>query len=137
MMKAAVLLALTGTVTLAGALGPGSAQTHPEGGFADFVEPAFPFIASILDAGELGSHFPDRNLAVRCIVLLLGINTYACFDTDLLRVAVTWRGEFMTLGTMAQASYHEAGNKKTSLPTILSRPISATGIYSRLDAPST
>ena len=72
--------------------------------FADFVEPGFPFIVSTVDAGKLGAAFPDRNLAVRCVILMLGNDSYACFDTDLLRVAAAWRGEFVTLTTMAQIS---------------------------------
>src|SRR5687767_2495216 len=58
--------------------------------FAPFVEPGFPFIVSSVDAGKLGPAFPERNLAVRCVLLLLGNDTHACFDTDLLRIAAVW-----------------------------------------------
>ena len=70
-----------------------------------FVEPGFPFVVTTLDAGKLGAAFPQRNLAVRCVVLMLGNDSYACFDTDLLRLSVAWRGQFMSLTTMAQVSY--------------------------------
>ncbi|MDQ6634522.1 MAG: cytochrome C, partial [Gemmatimonadota bacterium] len=97
--------------------------------FADFVEPGFPFIVSTVDAGKLGAAFPERNLAVRCVLLMLGNDSYACFDTDLLRMAVAWRGDFVSLTTMAQVSYQQPGNKNNAIPRVLGRPIVATGIY--------
>ena len=97
--------------------------------FADFVEPDFPFITTTLDAGSVGHPFPERNVAVRCLVLVLGGDNYACFDTDLLRVAATWQGEFMSLVTMAQISYHQAGNKGNKIPEILGSSLTGTGVY--------
>jgi mono/diheme cytochrome c family protein len=96
---------------------------------AGFVEPSFPFIVSTLDAGATGGAFPQRNLAVRCVVLMLGDSTYACFDTDLLRVAAAWRGGFMKLTTMAQVSYDKPFNKNNAIPQLVGTPIVATGIY--------
>jgi cytochrome c2 len=97
--------------------------------YANFVEPGFPFIVSTVDAGKLGEAFPERNLAVRCVILMLGNETYACFDTDLLRMAAVWRGEFVSLTTMAQISYQQAGNKNNAIPRVLGKPMIATGIY--------
>ncbi len=97
--------------------------------FADFVEPGFPFIVSTVDAGKLGAGFPERNLAVRCVVLILGNESYACFDTDLLRISAAWRGAFVSLTTMAQISYQEPGNKNNAISRILGKPIIATGVY--------
>jgi hypothetical protein len=97
--------------------------------FADFVEPGFPFIVSTVDAGKLGAAFPERNLAVRCVILMLGNDSYACFDTDLLRIAAAWRGGFVSLTTMAQISYQQPGNKNNAIPRVLGKPILATGIY--------
>ena len=114
----AVLLATTG-------LG----ASRSESPFADFVEPGFPFIVSTVDAGNLGAAFPERNLAVRCVILMLGNDSYACFDTDLLRIAAAWRGEFVSLTTMAQISYQQAGNKNNAIPRVLGTPVVATGIY--------
>ena len=107
------------------------AQRAPESplAFGDFVEPDFPFITTTLNAGAIGKQYPERNLAVRCLVLLLEDNTYACFDTDLLRVSVAWEGAFMSLTTMAHVSYHQAGNKKNGIPHVLGHPIITTGIY--------
>ena len=94
-----------------------------------FVEPGFPFIVSTLDAGVTGGAFPARNLAVRCVVLMLDNDTHACFDTDLLRVAAAWRGGFMKLTTMAQVSYDKPFNKNNAIPQLVGTPIVATGIY--------
>ena len=106
-----------------------SGAPHSELPFADFVEPGFPFIVSTVDAGKLGAGFPERNLAVRCVILMLGNDSYACFDTDLLRVAAAWRGDFVSLTTMAQISYQQPGNKNNAISRILGRPVVATGIY--------
>ena len=97
--------------------------------FADFVEPGFPFIVSTVDAGKLGAGFPERNLAVRCVVLMLGNDSYACFDTDLLRISAAWRGAFVSLTTMAQISYQEPGNKNNAISRVLGKPVIATGVY--------
>ena len=97
--------------------------------FGPFVEPGFPYFVTTLDAGKLGTAFPQRNLAVRCVVLALGNDSYACFDTDLLRLAVAWRGQFMSLTTMAQVSYNQPFNKNNAIPRVLGRPVVANGIY--------
>ena len=97
--------------------------------FADFVEPGFPFIVSTVDAGKLGASFPERNLAVRCVILMLGNESYACSDTDLLRIAAAWRGDFVWLTTMAHISYQQAGNKNNAIPRVLGKPVVATGVY--------
>ncbi len=107
----------------------GTSVLRTDNPFADFVEPGFPFIVSTVDAGKLGAAFPERNLAVRCVILMLGNDSYACFDTDLLRMAAAWRGEFVTLTTMAQISYQQAGNKNNAIPRILGKGVAANGIY--------
>ena len=106
----------------------GSARTQ-EPKFGTFVEPGFPYFVTTLDAGKLGAAFPQRNLAVRCVVLTLGNDSYACFDTDLLRLSAAWRGRFMSLTTMAQVSYNQPFNKNNLIPRVLGTPVVATGIY--------
>jgi mono/diheme cytochrome c family protein len=106
----------------------GSARVQ-EPKFGPFVEPGFPYFATTLDAGKLGDAFPQRNLAVRCIVLTLGNDSYACFDTDLLRLSVAWRGGFMSLTTMAQVSYNQPFNKNNAIPRVLGTPVVANGMY--------
>ncbi len=61
--------------------------------WADWVEPDFPFFSSVLDAREVGEGFPKDNLTPRGLILNLGHNLWACFDTDLLRIACIWQGE--------------------------------------------
>ncbi|MDB4883794.1 MAG: cytochrome c class [Gemmatimonadetes bacterium] len=82
-----------------------------------------------MDAGKLGSAFPERNVSVRCVLLMLGNDMHACFDTDLLRIAMVWRGDLISLTTMAQVSYGDALNKNNALPRVLGTPMLATGIY--------
>ena len=106
----------------------GSARVQ-EPPFAAFVEPGFPYFVTTLDAGKLGAAFPQRSLAVRCVVLMLGNDSYACFDTDLLRLAAAWRGGFMSMTTMAQVSYDKPFNKNNAIPRVLGTPVVANGIY--------
>lgn len=108
-----------------------NAQRAPDApyAFAGFLEPDFPFTTTTLNAGALGPMYPAPNLAVRCIVLQLENDAYACFDTDLLRVAATWTGDAYSLVSMPQVSYHKAGNKTNGIPEVLGAPVTATGIY--------
>ncbi len=126
-MKTRFALQSAAAAALVVTVGIGATRGQPP--FADFVEPGFPFIVSTVDAGKLGAAFPERNLAVRCVILMLGNNSYACFDTDLLRMAAAWRGDFVSLTTMAQISYQQAGNKNNAIPVVLGKPVVATGIY--------
>src|SRR5690606_34703854 len=86
-----------------------------------------------VDARDLAPALPEGNVAVRCVVVQLGHGAYSCFDPDLLRMAVAWEahgpGDFLALTTMAQVSYHEAGNKDNQIPRVLGRPVAGTGVY--------
>src|SRR5215218_8632706 len=115
-----------GAVAALWRIGEATAQDDKVG---SFVEPGFPYFVTTLDAGKLGAAFPRRNLAVRCVVLMLGNDSYACFDTDLLRLSVAWRGGFMSLTTMAQVSYDKPFNKNNAIPRVLGTPIVANGMY--------
>src|SRR5690625_5422674 len=79
---------------------------------APFVEPDFPYITTSMDLRDMAPHLPQDNVVSRGIVVLLDDSTYACFDTDLLRWAVGWTGEFISLTGMAQISYDDFFNKK-------------------------
>lgn len=126
-MKTRFVLPSFATLLFVATTGIGAQQAVQP--YADFVEPGFPFIVSTVDAGKLGAAFPERNLAVRCVILMLGNDSYACFDTDLLRISAAWRGELVSLTTMAQISYQQAGNKNNAIPRVLGKGIVATGIY--------
>src|SRR5699024_9963592 len=97
--------------------------------FAPFVEPDFPFITTTVDARKLGPAFPDDNVVPRCLALQLGEQAYACFDTDMLRWAVAWTGDFLPMVTMAQISYRDFHNKDNKIPEPLGTPQIATGLY--------
>src|SRR5438132_13765071 len=101
--------------------------------WADFVETNFPFSSSVLDARKLGDGLPADNLTPRGIVLNLGNECWACFDTDLLRVSAIWMGQGVTAVSMSRISYHIPGAKATEgqkdLPTIIGTPWLANGIY--------
>jgi cytochrome c2 len=105
--------------------------------WGDFVEKDFPFFSSVLDAREVGEGFPKDNLTPRGIVLNLGHNLWACFDTDLLRIACIWEGEAgkppVSADALAPGSYHVAGQKTKDGQEYLPKPIGkvwlANGIY--------
>ncbi len=105
--------------------------------WGDFVEKDFPFFSSVLDAREVGEGFPKDNLTPRGIVLNLGHNLWACFDTDLLRIACIWEGEAgkppVSAEALAPGSYHVAGQKTKDGQDFLPKPIGkawlANGIY--------
>ena len=97
--------------------------------FADFVENNFPFINTSLNNNGLGSPFPEDNQVPRALCIQLGNDAYVGFDTDLLRWSVAWRGDFVSMTTVAQVSYHIFFSKEDRFPTILGNPEIATGTY--------
>src|SRR5580765_2065195 len=101
--------------------------------WADFVETNFPFFSSVLDARKQGHELTANNLTPRGIILNLGIDCWACFDTDLLRMSAVWVGQGVSPVSMSQGSYHSPGTKapegQNSLPQILGTPWLMNGIY--------
>ena len=77
--------------------------------------------------------WPAHNLTPRGLILNLGEDCWACFDTDLLRVAMIWLGPGVTHAAMAQISYHvpaaKAPEGQEKLPRIVGTPWLANGIY--------
>ena len=110
-----------------------SANPSPQAPWADFVETNFPFFSSVLDARQLGHELPADNLTPRGIILNLGSDCWACFDTDLLRMSAVWVGHGISPVSMSQVSYHSPGTKapegQNSLPQIVGTPWLANGIY--------
>ncbi len=80
-------------------------------GWADWVEPDFPFFSSVLDARRAGPGFPANNLTPRGLMVNLGRGYWVGFDTDLLRVAAMWRGKGVTPRALAPGSYHVPDRK--------------------------
>ncbi len=97
------------------------------------MEKDFPFFSSVLDARKAGPQFPTDNLTPRGLVLNLGNDCWACFDTDLLRISAIWDGKGVTAEALAPLSYHDAGLKtldgQTRLPKPDGRVWLANGIY--------
>jgi glucose/arabinose dehydrogenase/cytochrome c2 len=105
--------------------------------WGEWVEPDFPFFSSVLDGRDLGPKFPKDNLTPRGLILNLGHNLWACFDTDLLRIACIWQGESgqppVTPEALAPGSYHVAGQKTKDGQEHLPKPVGkvwlANGLY--------
>jgi glucose/arabinose dehydrogenase/cytochrome c2 len=105
--------------------------------WGEWVEPDFPFFSSVLDCRDLGKNFPKDNLTPRGLILNLGHNLWACFDTDLLRIACIWQGEPgqppVTPEALAPGSYHVAGQKTKDGQEHLPKPVGkvwlANGLY--------
>ncbi len=105
--------------------------------WGEWVESDFPFFSSVLDGRELGEGFPKDNLTPRGLILNLGHNLWACFDTELLRIACIWESEPgkppITPDALAPGSYHVAGQKtkdgQEDLPKPLGKVWLANGIY--------
>ncbi|MCI0536560.1 MAG: c-type cytochrome [Verrucomicrobiales bacterium] len=101
--------------------------------WADFVENNFPFFSSTLDARKLGNGCPEDNLTPRGLILNLGLDCWACFDTDLLRMSAFWVGKGISARSMSQISYHSPGLKSKDgqgdLPKIVGTPWLVNGIY--------
>ncbi|MBL9182404.1 MAG: c-type cytochrome [Verrucomicrobiaceae bacterium] len=114
-----------------------AAQKAADSPWGDFVEKDFPFFSSVLDCRDVGEGFPKDNLTPRGLILNLGHNLWACFDTDLLRIACIWEGEPgkppVTPAALAPGSYHIAGQKTKDGQEDLPKPIGkvwlANGIY--------
>ncbi len=127
-----VLLAFSAAVFAAG-----DSPQPPVSPWGDFVEKDFPFFSSVLDARDVGEGLPKDNLTPRGIILNLGHNLWACFDTDLLRIACIWEGEAgkppVTSEALAPGSYHLAGQKTKDGQEFLPKPVGkvwlANGIY--------
>lgn len=104
--------------------------------WGDWVEKDFPHFSSVLDARDLPGS-PKDNLTPRGLILNLGNNLWACFDTDLLRIAAIWEAEAgkppVTPEALAPGSYHLAGQKTKDGQDFLPKPVGkvwlANGIY--------
>ena len=102
-------------------------------GWGEFVEPGFPFVAATVDARQIPDGAIDQNLIVRGVVVFLGNDTYACYDTDLVRLGVVWQGGFLDYKSMASHTYYHQGKKNHGGQEWVSKPqgqcITATGLY--------
>src|SRR5262245_20204975 len=71
-----------------------------------WIEPDFPFFSSGLDLRpQSPKDAKEWNITPRGIVLNLGHDCWACFDTDLLRISAIWTGKGVTADSLAPLSY--------------------------------
>jgi cytochrome c2 len=75
--------------------------------WATWVEPDFPFFSSTLDLREIDPESKPGNITPRGIVLNLGNDCWACFDSELLRVSAIWSGKGVTEAALAPLSYQK------------------------------
>ena len=85
-----------------------TAQFEPQP-WGTWVEADFPFFSSVLDARRDG--VGKNNLTPRGLIIKLPHDTWACFDTDLLRVSAVWRGKGVSDKALAPGSYHDPSRK--------------------------
>jgi hypothetical protein len=90
-----------------------AAAALAEDKWAPWIEKDFPFFSSSLDLRDAGPKSVPMNVTPRGIVLNLGHDCWACFDTELLRVSAIWKGKSVTPEALGPLSYQEAGNFKT------------------------
>src|SRR5204863_6233697 len=102
------------------------ARVEAEAKWAGFVETNYPFFSSVLDARNLGPGWPTNNLTPRGLILNLGNDCWACFDTELLRMSAVWHGLGVTPVSLSQGSYNRPGHKaaegQEKLPRIDGEP---------------
>jgi len=110
-----------------------AAEAKGKSPWGDFVEKDFPFFSSVLEARKLGEGWPTNNLTPRGLILNLGHDCWACFDTDLLRVSAIWTGADVTPVAMSYGSYQLSGYKIPEGQKILPEPNGkvwlANGVY--------
>ncbi len=105
--------------------------------FGSYGENGLPFFGQTLDARHLGDPWPTDNLTPRGIILNLGHGIHACFDPDLLRIALIWQehapGDYLTMSGMAPGSYRQPHRKaaagQAALPRPVGTPLFATGMH--------
>ncbi len=64
--------------------------------YAPWVQPDFPFFGASLDLRSLDPAAQPHHVVPRALILNLGHASWACFDTELLRVAAIWQGKGVT-----------------------------------------
>lgn len=112
-------------------------QTHDRLGdtplYGEFFEPDFPFAEVTLDLRGLAPAGNADNLLPRGLLLRLGQDHFVCFDTELLRVAAVWTGNFITPESIAMYSYplplRKMGAGQKQLPRPSGELIAHTGLF--------
>ena len=88
-----------------------------------WVEPDFPFFSSALDLRpQMPKDSIPWNITPRGIILNLGHDCWACFDTDLLRISAVWSGKGVTEDSIAPLSYQNKPLKTVGGQSKLPKP---------------
>lgn len=114
-----------------------SAQNNSKSPYGNYNENGLPFFGQPVDARKFGDDAAPRNLTPRGIVIDLGYGYHACFDPDLLRLALLWRRDadrsFLAMNGMAPGSYQRPHRKapagQNSLPVPRGTAILVNGLY--------
>ncbi|MDD7983781.1 c-type cytochrome [Lentisphaera marina] len=94
--------------------------------YGGFIETDFPFVQSALIA-DSKAPFPKINTSSRAVLIQLGEQSWASFDTELMRVSAIWNGDF-ELNSMAQISYPYTGKKSSQFPKLKGHLLFANGM---------
>ncbi len=101
--------------------------------YTEFVDKEFPFLEATIDLRGIAPAGTSNNLIPRALVIPLGEDIFVCFDTELLRVAGIWRGDFVTPDGLAMLSYpvplRKMGGGQKKLPQPNGEIIASTGLY--------
>ena len=101
--------------------------------YTEFLDRSFPFLEATVDLRGAPPARDPENLVPRGVVLPLDDNIFVCFDTELLRVAAIWEGDFISPESMAMRSYADPLRKSPGGQETLPRPEGevrvATGLY--------
>jgi len=126
------LLLILGGVGVGFALPPYVAR-NAEPLYKEFLDTNFPFIEATVDMRGLAPSGTDDNLIPRAIVIPLEHNVFVCFDTELLRVAGIWQGDYLSPNGLAMLSYpvplRKMGSGQSKLPQPLGEVVFSTGLY--------
>jgi cytochrome c2 len=90
--------------------------------WSPWVEANFPFFSSTLDLRAEDPKAIPWNITPRGIVLNLGQDCWACFDTDLLRVSAIWTGKGVTEDSLPPLSYQNKPLKTVGGQSKLPKP---------------
>ncbi len=94
--------------------------------FASYVEADFPFFTQTIDARKFGATPQTENLTPRGIIVSAGNGVFGCFDPDLLRWALVWKGnaegEYLSMNGMGAGSYRQPSRKAAPGQGELPRP---------------
>ncbi|MCZ6674894.1 MAG: cytochrome c [Verrucomicrobia bacterium] len=101
--------------------------------YTEFLDKDFPFLEATIDLRGIAPTGNSDNLIPRALLIPLDNDVFVCFDTELLRVAGIWQGDFVTLDGLAILSYavplRKMGSGQKNLPKPVGNVIASTGLY--------